>query len=134
MINNESLYLDMLNLCTDITNNTSSTIVCLKPCSLYVHISGVQLCQDSRKSFLSRAAVRSGRSLRSEMSGGVNGNRPVEQSIQKKLKDALNPVHLDICNESYMHNVPPGSETHFKVVVVSDKFYNMSLIQVFRYS
>jgi BolA protein len=68
------------------------------------------------------------------MSGGENGNRAVEQTIQKKLKDALNPVHLDIYNESYMHNVPPGSETHFKVVVVSDKFYNMSLIQVFRYS
>jgi len=64
------------------------------------------------------------------MSGEVNGNRPVEQTIQKKLTDALNPVHLHIFNESYMHNVPPGSETHFKVVVVSEKFHNMSLIQV----
>ena len=25
-------------------------------------------------------------------------------------------------NESYMHNVPKGSETHFKVVVVSPEF------------
>lgn len=120
----------MLHLCVDITNNTSSALVCLKPCSLYVYISGVQLCKDSRISFLLRAAVRSRRSLQSEMSGEVNGNRPVEQTIQRKLTDALNPVHLDIFNESYMHNVPPGSETHFKVVVVSDKFHNMSLIQV----
>jgi hypothetical protein len=29
-----------------------------------------------------------------------------------------------------MHNVPPGSETHFKVVVVSDKFDNLPLIKV----
>jgi len=64
------------------------------------------------------------------MSGEVNGSRPMEQTIQKKLTDALKPVHLDIFNESYMHNVPAGSETHFKVVVVSDKFHNVSLIQV----
>lgn len=90
----------------------------------------MQLCKDSRKSFWLRAAVRSRCSAQSEMSGEVNGNRPVEQTIRKKLTDALNPVHLDVFNESYMHNVPPGSETHFKVVVVSDKFHNMLLIQV----
>ena len=27
-----------------------------------------------------------------------------------------------VINESYMHNVPKGSETHFKVVVVSPEF------------
>ena len=27
-----------------------------------------------------------------------------------------------VINESYMHNVPKGSETHFKVVVVSEQF------------
>ncbi len=29
---------------------------------------------------------------------------------------------MEVVNESYMHSVPPGSETHFKVVVVSDQF------------
>lgn len=130
MIGSKSFYLDMLYLYIGITNNTSSTLVYFKPCSLYVHISGVQLCKDLRKSFLLHPAVRSRCSLQSEMSGEVNGNRPMEQTIQKKLTDVLNPVHLDIFNESYMHNVPPGSETHFKVVVVSEKFHNMSLIQV----
>ena len=28
-----------------------------------------------------------------------------------------------------MHNVPRGSETHFKVVVVSDKFVSLPLIK-----
>lgn len=32
-------------------------------------------------------------------------------------------------NESYMHNVPKGSETHFKVVVVSDAFEGLALIK-----
>ena len=36
--------------------------------------------------------------------------------------------HLEIINESYMHNVPKGSETHFKVVIVSDKFVDTKLI------
>lgn len=58
-----------------------------------------------------------------------NGN-PMELLIRDKLVRQFSPVHLDIINESYMHNVPKGSETHFKVVVVSDKFENTSLLQV----
>ena len=53
----------------------------------------------------------------------------VEMRIAEKLKEAFQPViHLQILNESYMHNVPPGSETHFKVIVVSDRFKNQTLI------
>merc|ERR1712050_92810 len=50
---------------------------------------------------------------------------PIYQAIQNKLMEKFNPVHLEIINESYMHNVPKGSETHFKVVVVSEKFNDM---------
>jgi len=46
----------------------------------------------------------------------------VQQSIQTKLLDALSPGHLDVMNESHMHSVPANSETHFKVVVVSESF------------
>lgn len=31
-------------------------------------------------------------------------------------------------NESHMHNVPPGSETHFKVILVSDAFEGKPLL------
>lgn len=55
---------------------------------------------------------------------------PIEQSIRKKLTSELNPKHVDIINESYMHNVPKGSETHFKVMVVAEKFQGLPLIQV----
>ena len=46
----------------------------------------------------------------------------VEQRIREKLTGALAPMHLEVVNESGQHNVPAGSETHFKVVVVSDAF------------
>ncbi len=52
----------------------------------------------------------------------------VEDEITEKLQLALNPVHLEVTNESHMHNVPPGSESHFKVVVVSDEFNGKLLI------
>lgn len=53
----------------------------------------------------------------------------VESAIRSKISAALNPVHFDVINESYKHNVPAGSESHFKVVVVSDKFEGVPLIQ-----
>ncbi len=52
----------------------------------------------------------------------------VQQSIEAKLRDGLSPVHLDIMNESHMHSVPPNSETHFKVVVVSEFFAGKSRV------
>jgi BolA family transcriptional regulator, general stress-responsive regulator len=45
----------------------------------------------------------------------------VQEQIQQKLT-ALTPLHLEVVNESHMHSVPPNSETHFKVVVVSPQF------------
>lgn len=42
--------------------------------------------------------------------------------IEQALADALIPMHLEVTDESYMHNVPEGAESHFKVLVVSDAF------------
>lgn len=46
----------------------------------------------------------------------------IQQQIETRLTEALSPVHLQVDNESYMHSVPPGSESHFRVVLVSDAF------------
>lgn len=46
----------------------------------------------------------------------------VEQSIESKLREALRPDHLEVLNESSKHAVAPGSETHFRVVVVAAAF------------
>lgn len=55
---------------------------------------------------------------------------PIEQAIANALTEKLQPIHLDVVNESYMHNVPKGAETHFKVLVVSAKFESLPLIKV----
>ena len=51
-----------------------------------------------------------------------------QQSIHDKLSLSLQPTHLDVENESRMHNVPAGSETHFKVLVVSEAFEGLGLV------
>ncbi len=48
--------------------------------------------------------------------------------ITEKLQSAFAPQHLEVINESHMHNVPAGSESHFKVVIVSDEFIDKMLI------
>lgn len=53
----------------------------------------------------------------------------VATEINDILVQALSPVRLDVINESHMHNVPEGSESHFKLVVVSDDFDGDSLIK-----
>jgi BolA protein len=57
---------------------------------------------------------------------GVMYNR-----ISNKLL-TIAPHHFELVNESYKHNVPRGSETHFKVFVVSDKFDNLSMLEQHR--
>ena len=46
----------------------------------------------------------------------------IREQIEEKLRAAFNPVFLEVVDESYRHNVPAGSESHFKVVLVSDRF------------
>lgn len=59
-----------------------------------------------------------------------NASGPIEQAITEALQMKLEPIHLEVVNESYMHNVPKGAETHFKVLVVSEKFESLPLIKV----
>ena len=47
----------------------------------------------------------------------------IAETIREKLEQShLSPRHLEVVNESHMHSVPRGSETHFKVLVVSEAF------------
>jgi BolA protein len=54
---------------------------------------------------------------------------PVERRIGEKLAAALAPTTLVVENESRMHSVPKGSETHFKVLVVSEAFEGQPLVE-----
>ena len=51
----------------------------------------------------------------------------VQEAIETKLAE-LDPLHLEVVNESDNHNVPEGSESHFKVVIVSDQFEGTRLL------
>ena len=46
----------------------------------------------------------------------------MQQEIERRLAKLLSPEFLEVVNESHMHSVPPNSETHFRVVVVSGQF------------
>jgi len=53
----------------------------------------------------------------------------VQQLIEDKLNASLSLQHVDVINESSNHNVPPGSESHFKVVLVAPEFEGEKLIK-----
>src|SRR3954470_23119965 len=53
----------------------------------------------------------------------------IQSTIESKLRSAFSPIHLEVVNESHLHSVPPGSESHFKVIVVSAQFEGQSLIE-----
>jgi BolA family transcriptional regulator, general stress-responsive regulator len=53
---------------------------------------------------------------------------PMQSRLEQALQ-SLAPVHLELLNESHMHSVPPGSESHFKAVVVSDAFEGLNAVK-----
>ena len=53
----------------------------------------------------------------------------LQARIEEKLREALVPAHLEVINESFMHKVPKGAETHFKVVIVSERFEGVSAVK-----
>lgn len=46
----------------------------------------------------------------------------VQDDIELQLEQQFAPAFLDVVNESSQHSVPANSETHFRVVLVSDRF------------
>ncbi len=52
----------------------------------------------------------------------------IKSTIESKLEQSFSPEFLEVVNESFMHNVPEGSESHFKVTVVSNEFTDKRLI------
>ena len=52
----------------------------------------------------------------------------MQQQIETKIKKVLQPTRLEVQNESHKHQVPVDSESHFRVVVVSDQFEGKMLI------
>ena len=53
----------------------------------------------------------------------------IQQTLEHKIAAGIDALHLEVINESHRHNVAPGSETHFKVVVVSEDFHGRRPVQ-----
>ncbi len=49
--------------------------------------------------------------------------------IEAKVRAAFEPTHLEVTDESYMHSVPEGAESHFRLLVVSAAFEGRSAVQ-----
>jgi secondary thiamine-phosphate synthase enzyme len=52
----------------------------------------------------------------------------MRKSRIKQQLSQLQPEYIDIIDESDKHHVPEGCETHFKVVLVSEKFQGLSRV------
>ena len=52
----------------------------------------------------------------------------IQDVLERKLTERFDPEHLEVVNESGGHNVPAGSETHFKVVLVAETFAGKPLL------
>lgn len=53
----------------------------------------------------------------------------IQHQVEQLLKDHFSPLFAEIVNESHMHNVPTGSESHFKVTLVSQAFDGLRLVK-----
>jgi BolA protein len=55
-----------------------------------------------------------------------------EQHLTNKVTKAINPFHLEVINESHNHS-GPSDQSHFKLVIVSDYFNDLKLIDRHRF-
>ncbi len=54
-----------------------------------------------------------------------------ENIVKSQIENQLvpfSPIYCEVKNESAMHNVPVGSESHFKVTIVSEQFNGKMLV------
>jgi stress-induced morphogen len=47
---------------------------------------------------------------------------PRETWLRKTVETNFAPEYYELENESHMHSVAPGSETHFRLLIVSEAF------------
>ncbi len=59
----------------------------------------------------------------------MSESAPVQSAIERKLVESFKPQFQQVINESHMHSVPPGSESHFKVVLVTAAFEGKRQVQ-----
>lgn len=53
----------------------------------------------------------------------------IQSLLESKLQQELQPTLLKVINESSQHNVPEGSESHFRVLIVSNAFEGLTTVK-----
>lgn len=53
----------------------------------------------------------------------------IKDTIEQKINSGINVSYLEVENESHKHNVPANSETHFKIILVSDDFHGLNKVK-----
>lgn len=89
-----------------------------------------------------RIATESLRRIKSPtalMSSNASSVGPIQASIERKIREHLQPIEFSIVNDSQKHaghagnpGGGPHAETHFSLTCVSDKFKGQKLIQQHR--
>lgn len=51
-----------------------------------------------------------------------------KERIQQLITQEITASYLEVENESHRHHVPEGSETHFKITIVSEQFIGLKPI------
>jgi len=54
----------------------------------------------------------------------------MKNTIEQKLNNAFQVKFLQVEDESHMHNVPAGAQSHFKVTLVCDDFTGMNKVKM----
>jgi stress-induced morphogen len=52
----------------------------------------------------------------------------IQNSMMEKLQKELSPKHLQVVNESSQHHRDPSGETHFSLLIVSERFAGLGRI------
>jgi len=52
----------------------------------------------------------------------------IEDQIRVKIESLIQPSYMNLINESFKHNVPENSETHFNLTAVSEYFNGLSKV------
>jgi len=53
-----------------------------------------------------------------------------KERIEKTLLENFKPIRLEIINDSNKHSVKEGSETHFRIYIVSEEFKNKTKVKI----
>lgn len=56
----------------------------------------------------------------------MKGN--LKTAIQSRLENEFSPIHLQVEDESWQHGGGPDAQSHYKIVVVSEKFVGQKLL------